>query len=292
MGRTTRGAIIVLLHSSTRTCVSGPLLRARSAVVRNANNSLVLTSRDGNRLRSSVIRVWYRLRPHDLVRANGVALLEVSRQLEIGQVIPVLCLCEQLPFVHAVVRGLLAAQRTHRTQASHFLHCEPPFAPACLQAHLCCHSFFVVTLSQIEFTSDSPVFDGQSMIAQSSDFSPDVSSCSPESNVAFSAPPPHFRTEILIVSGLPGIVVSLRSDRAGQGFIPKLFWPGTLDCKTAFGRSFLIAAIERGRGWITPGRQAKVASVAEPITTMAPTIARRGHSRSSGVGTSAVPADR
>jgi hypothetical protein len=31
---------------------------------------------------------------------------------------------------------------------------------------------YVVTISQIELTSDSPVFDGQSMIAQSSDFSP------------------------------------------------------------------------------------------------------------------------
>ena len=48
-------------------------------------------------------------------------------------------------------------------------------------------------------------------------------------------------------------MVSWRSDRAGQGLIPKLFWPGTLDCKTAFGRSFLIAAIEQGRSWITPG---------------------------------------
>ena len=39
-------------------------------------------------------------------------------------------------------------------------------------------------------------------------------------------------------------MVSWRSDRAGQGLIPKLFWPGTLDCKTAFGRSLLIAVIE------------------------------------------------
>jgi hypothetical protein len=46
----------------------------------------------------------------DLIRANGVALLEVRRQLEISQMIPVFCFCEQLPFVHAVVRGLLAAQ--------------------------------------------------------------------------------------------------------------------------------------------------------------------------------------
>jgi hypothetical protein len=53
----------------------------------------------------------------------------------------------------------------------------------------------------------------------------------------------HFRTEILIVSGLPWMVVSSRSDRAGQSLIPKLFWPGALDCKTAFGRSFFFAAI-------------------------------------------------
>src|SRR5882757_3651562 len=53
------------------------------------------------------------------------------------------------------------------------------------------------------------------------------------------------------------MVVSLRSDRAGQSLIPKLFWPGSLDCKTAFGRSFFFAAIERVRGWTTPGLRQK-----------------------------------
>src|SRR5689334_4759780 len=40
---------------------------------------------------------------------------------------------------------------------------------ACL---LACKRICVVTASQIELTRDSPVFDGKSMIAQSSDFSP------------------------------------------------------------------------------------------------------------------------
>jgi len=126
---------------------------------------LVLTSRGGNRLLPSLIRVCDRLRPLHLVRACGVALLEVRRQLKIGQVIPVFCFCEQLPFVHAVVCGLLTAQRTHRTQALHLLHCEPP-SRLLVYRRIC-----VVTALQIELTSDSPVFDGQSMTAQSSDFS-------------------------------------------------------------------------------------------------------------------------
>ena len=68
------------------------------AVARNANGGLVLTSR-GNRLRPIIIRV-----------CDRVALLEVRRQRKLGQMIPVFCLCKQLPLVHAVVGGLLAAQ--------------------------------------------------------------------------------------------------------------------------------------------------------------------------------------
>jgi hypothetical protein len=43
------------------------------------------------------------------IRANGIAFSEAGRQLKIGQVLPVFCFREELPFVHAVVRGLLTA---------------------------------------------------------------------------------------------------------------------------------------------------------------------------------------
>ncbi|WP_314949504.1 hypothetical protein [Bradyrhizobium cosmicum] len=90
----------------------------------------------------------------------------------------------------------------------------------------------VATASQIELTSDSPVFDGQSMIAQSSDFSPNskaeragfdeqkgaapndsLSACSTHMQQSAHrtkvAGAFHFRTEILIVSGPSWMVVSL-----------------------------------------------------------------------------------
>ncbi|MCK1593565.1 hypothetical protein IVA91_00645 [Bradyrhizobium sp. 153] len=86
-------------------------------------------------------------------RATDVAFPEVGRQLKLSQVFPAFRVREEFPFVHAVVRGLLTAQRTHRAQASHLLHCEPP------------SGFFqnIVGLgwkvSQIKMTGDSPVFD-------------------------------------------------------------------------------------------------------------------------------------
>jgi hypothetical protein len=85
--------------------------------------------------------------------------LEVGRQLNLGEVLIIFRFGEELPFVHAVVRGLLPAQRTHRAQASHLLHCEPPFELSSVG----------VKVSQIEMTSDSP-FDRSMMTAQSSDF--------------------------------------------------------------------------------------------------------------------------
>lgn len=44
------------------------------------------------------------------------------------------------------------------------------------------------------------------------------------------------------------MVVSFRSARTGQSLIPKLFWSGALDCKTALGRSFFFRRTETGPG--------------------------------------------
>jgi hypothetical protein len=58
----------------------------------------------------------------EVTRAARIALLEMRRHLDFGQVLPLRSLCQQLPTLVGIVCCMLAAQRTHSAVVLYVFH--------------------------------------------------------------------------------------------------------------------------------------------------------------------------
>src|SRR4030081_1251756 len=72
--------------------------------------------------RPSIIRAGSGVRNCEVTRAARIALLEVRRHFDFGQMLPVFSLCKQLPTLVGIVCRMLAAQRAHGAVVLYVFH--------------------------------------------------------------------------------------------------------------------------------------------------------------------------